>query len=244
MVDEGMMDRFNIQQVFGMHNMPDLPVGQFAIRPGGLMASADFFSVEIEGKGGHAARPNGCIDPAIVVAQIVNGFQTIVSRNTDPIESMVISTTQIHLGDADNVIPQTARMSGTVRTLKPEVRDLAEQRMKAVCEHIGAAFEAKVELTYLRNYPVTVNHPEETAFAASVARQVVGAGNVDENTPPVMGGEDFSFMLEARPGAFIFVGQGDSAGLHHPEYDFNDEIIPIGCSYWARLVETAMPAGN
>jgi amidohydrolase len=244
MVDEGMMDRFNIQQVFGMHNMPDLPVGQFAIRPGGLMASADFFSVEIEGKGGHAARPNGCIDPAIVVAQIVNGFQTIVSRNTDPIESMVISTTQIHLGDADNVIPQTARMSGTVRTLKPEVRDLAEQRMKAVCEHIGAAFEARVELTYLRNYPVTVNHPEETAFAASIARQVVGAGNVDENTPPVMGGEDFSFMLEARPGAFIFVGQGDTAGLHHPEYDFNDEIIPIGCSYWARLVETAMPAGN
>ena len=244
MVDEGMMDRFNIQQVFGMHNMPDLPVGHFAIRPGGLMASADFFSVEIEGKGGHAARPNGCIDPAIVVAQIVNGFQTIVSRNTDPIESMVISTTQIHLGDADNVIPQTARMSGTVRTLKPEVRDLAEARMKAVCENIGAAFEAKVNFTYARNYPVTVNHPEETAFAASVARQVVGAGNVDENTPPVMGGEDFSFMLEARPGAFIFVGQGDSAGLHHPEYDFNDEIIPIGCSYWAKLVETAMPAGN
>jgi len=238
------MDRFNIQQVFGMHNMPDLPVGHFAIRPGGLMASADFFSVEIEGKGGHAARPNGCIDPAIVVAQIVNGFQTIVSRNTDPIESMVISTTQIHLGDADNVIPQTARMSGTVRTLKPEVRDLAEARMKAVCENIGAAFEAKVNFTYARNYPVTVNHPEETAFAASVARQVVGAGNVDENTPPVMGGEDFSFMLEARPGAFIFVGQGDSAGLHHPEYDFNDEIIPIGCSYWAKLVETAMPAGN
>ena len=244
MVDEGMMDRFNVQEVFGMHNMPDLPVGQFAIRPGGLMASADFFAIDIEGRGGHAARPNGCIDPAIVVAQIVNGFQSIVSRNTDPIESMVISVTQIHLGDADNVIPQTARMSGTVRTLKPEVRDLAESRMKAICENIGSAFEAKVALTYERNYPVTVNHPEETAFAASVARQVVGAGNVDENAPPVMGGEDFSFMLEARPGAFIFVGQGDTAGLHHPEYDFNDEIIPIGCSYWARLVETAMPAGN
>ena len=244
MVDEGMMDRFNIQEVYGMHNMPDLPVGQFAIRSGGLMASADFFSVEIEGKGGHAARPQGCIDPAIVVAQIVNGFQSIVSRNTDPIESLVISTTQIHLGDADNVIPQTARMSGTVRTLKPEVRDLAEARMKAVCENIGAAFEAKVNFTYARNYPVTVNHPEQTAFAASVARHVVGDTNVDENTPPVMGGEDFSFMLEARPGAFIFVGQGGAAGLHHPEYDFNDEIIPIGCSYWARLVETAMPSGN
>ena len=244
MVEEGMMDRFNVQEVYGMHNMPNLPVGQFAIRSGSLMASADFFNVSIEGKGGHAARPNSCIDPAIVVAQIVNAFQTIVSRSTDPIESLVISVTQIHMGDTNNVIPQTAWMNGTVRTLKPEIRDLAEARMKAVCENIGEAFGAKVELDYQRLYPVTVNHDAETAFAADIARQIVGEGNVDDDAPPVMGGEDFSFMLESRPGAFIFVGQGDSAGLHHPEYDFNDEIIPIGCSYWARLVETAMPASS
>lgn len=244
MVEEGMMERFKIQQVFGMHNMPGLPVGQFAIRPGGLMASADFFDIRIEGKGGHAARPQGCIDPAIVVAQIVQAFQSIVSRNTDPIESLVISVTQIHMGDTNNVIPQTAMMKGTVRTLKPEVRDLAEKRMQAVCENIGAAFEANVKLNYNRLYPVTVNHEAETEFAAGIARQIVGDDNVDDEAPPVMGGEDFSFMLEARPGAFIFVGQGDTAGLHHPEYDFNDDIIPIGCSYWARLVETALPADN
>lgn len=244
MVEEGMMERFNIQEVYGMHNMPNLPVGQFAIRPGALMASADFFSVNIEGKGGHAARPQGCIDPAIVVAQIVQAFQTIVSRSTDPIESLVISVTQIHMGDTNNVIPQTAWMNGTVRTLKPEVRDMAEARMKIICENIGEAYGAKVELEYQRLYPVTVNHGAEAAFAADIARQIVGDGNVDDDAPPVMGGEDFSFMLEARPGAFIFVGQGDSAGLHHPEYDFNDEIIPIGCSYWARLVETAMPANS
>ena len=244
MVEEGMMERFNIQEVYGMHNMPNLPVGQFATRPGSLMASADFFNVNIEGKGGHAARPNGCIDPAIVVAQIVQAFQTIVSRSTDPIESLVISVTQIHMGDTNNVIPQTAWMNGTVRTLKPEIRDLAEARMKTVCESIGEAFGAKVDLDYQRLYPVTVNHEVETVFAADIARQIVGDSNVDDDAPPVMGGEDFSFMLEARPGAFIFVGQGDSAGLHHPEYDFNDEIIPIGCSYWARLVETAMPVNS
>lgn len=244
MVEEGMMERFKIQQVFGMHNMPGLPVGQFAIRPGGLMASADFFDIQIEGKGGHAARPQGCIDPAIVVAQIVQAFQSIVSRNTDPIESLVISVTQIHMGDTNNVIPQTAVLNGTVRTLKPEIRDLAEKRMQAVCENIGAAFDATVKLDYKRLYPVTVNHEAETEFAAGIARQIVGDDNVDDDAPPVMGGEDFSFMLEARPGAFIFVGQGDTAGLHHPEYDFNDDIIPIGCSYWAKLVETALPSGS
>jgi amidohydrolase len=242
MVDEGMMDRFGIQEVYGMHNMPGLPVGQFAIRPGGLMASADFFTIDIEGKGGHAARPHGCIDPALVVSQIVQGFQSIVSRNTDPIENLVISVTQIHMGDANNVIPQTAWMNGTVRTLKPEIRDLAEERMTAMCEHIGAAYGAKVKLNYQRLYPVTVNHETQTEFAASVAKQIAGINNVDTDTPPVMGGEDFSFMLEARPGAFIFVGNGDTAGLHHPEYDFNDDIIPVGCSYWAKLIETAMPA--
>ena len=183
MVEEGMMERFGVQQVFGMHNMPGLPVGQFAIRPGGLMASADFFKIRIEGKGGHAARPQGCIDPAIVIAQLVQGFQSIVSRSTDPIESLVISVTQIHMGDTNNVIPQAGWMNGTVRTLKPEVRDLAEARMKAVCENIGAAFGAAVELDYQRLYPVTVNHEAETAFAADVARQIVGDNNVDDALP-------------------------------------------------------------
>ena len=242
MVEDGVMNRFGIERVFGMHNMPGLPVGRFAIRPGPQMASADFFTIHIEGRGGHAAWPNECIDPAIIVSQIVQSFQSIVSRNADPIESLVISVTQIHMGDANNVIAQTAFMGGTVRTLKSGLRDLAEKRMAAICRHIGLAHDAKVEIDYKRGYPVTENRPQETAFAVSVAQDIVGEDNVDDNTPPLMGSEDFSYMLNARPGALIFVGQGDTAGLHHPEYDFNDDIIPIGCSYWVKLVETALPA--
>ena len=242
MVEDGVMNRFGIERVFGMHNMPGLPVGRFAIRPGPQMASADFFTIRIEGRGGHAAWPNECIDPAIIVSQIVQSFQSIVSRNADPIESLVISVTQIHMGDANNVIAQTAFMGGTVRTLKSGLRHLAEKRMAAICRHIGLAHDAKVEIDYKRGYPVTENRPQETAFAASVAQDIVGEDNVDDNTPPLMGSEDFSYMLNARPGALIFVGQGDTAGLHHPEYDFNDDIIPIGCSYWVKLVETALPA--
>ena len=242
MVQEGMMERFGIQEVYGMHNSPGLPVGQFATRPGPLMAAADFFELTIEAKGGHAARPHACVDPIIVASHLVQAFQTIVSRNADPVDSAVISVTTIEAGDTNNVIAQTAHMSGTVRTLTPEMRDLVEQRMGELCEHIGPAFGAKINFFFDRQYPITTNHGEQTAFAASVARQIAGDDKVIDDAPPVMGGEDFSFMLEARPGCFVFVGQGDTAGLHHPEYDFNDEIIPIGCSYWARLVETAMPA--
>ena len=244
MVNDGLMDRFGISQVFGMHNLPGLPVGKFAIRPGGQLASVDFFSINVAGRGGHAARPNECIDPAIVVCQLVQSFQTIVSRNVNPIDSIVVSVTKIHLGDAHNVIPQTATMGGTVRTLTPESRELAQQRIESICQHVGVAHEAEVEVDYRRLYPVTINHPEETSFAANVAREIVGDENVNDNAPPTMGGEDFSFMLEARPGAFIFVGQGDTAGLHHPEYDFNDDVIPIGCSYWVKLAETAMPMSS
>lgn len=244
MVEEGMMDRFGIQEVYGMHNMPGLPAGDFAIRPGSMLAAADFFSIDIEGVGGHAARPHGCIDPAIVVSQLLQGFQSIVSRNADPLESLVISVTQIHMGDTDNVIPQVARMSGTVRTLTTNMQELAEKRMHTLCEHIGAAYESRVVFDYRRGYPVTVNHEKETAFSVKVAEDIVGQGKVNAATPPLMGAEDFSYMLEARPGAFIFIGQGDTAGLHHPDYDFNDEIIPVGCSYWVKLVETAMPALN
>lgn len=242
MVEEGMMEQFGIQQVYGMHNAPTLPVGMFALRPGAIMASADFIEINITGKGGHAARPHACTDPIVIASHLVQAFQTVVSRDTDPVEGAVVSVTTIEAGDTNNVIPQTAKMTGTVRTLKPEIRDLVERRLGEICANFGPAFNAEIEYVYQRLYPVTVNHEEETGFAASVARQIAGDDKVMDNVPPVMGGEDFSFMLEARPGAFIFVGQGDTAGLHHPEYDFNDEIIPIGCSYWAKLVETAMPA--
>ncbi len=241
MVQEGMMDRFGIQEVYGLHNMPGMPIGHFATTPGPLLAAADFVSISIEGQGGHAARPHGCIDPAIVVMQLMQSIQTIVSRNLNPIDSLVISVTQIHMGDADNVIPQTAVMSGTVRTLSEEARNLAEARLQSICEHIGQAHGAKVELDYRRSYPVTVNHAEQTQFAVDVATELVGANAVDGARVPLMGAEDFSFMLQARPGSFVFIGQGESAGLHHPKYDFNDEIIPIGCSYWVKLAETAMP---
>ena len=177
----------------------------------------------------------------VIGAQIVNQAQSIVSRSVDPIKSGLISICQFHAGSADNVIPQTATLRGTARSLLPEVRDTLENRLRQIVENTGKAYGAKATLTYNRHYPVTRNHEQQTEFAASVAGAVVGSERVDANTPPLMGGEDFSFMLEARPGAFIFIGNGDSAGLHHPAYDFDDKVIPVGMSYWARLVETAMP---
>ncbi len=242
MIADGLLDRWNIQEVYGMHNMPGLAVGRFATRAGPLMAATDEFTRDITGHGGHAARPHGTVDPITVGASIVQALQTIVSRSVDPIESAVVSVTKFHAGDAYNIIAETAQLAGTVRTLKPEMRDLVEGRFRAIIANLGPAFGAKIALRYVRNYPITRNHPTETAFAAKAAGDIVGTAAVDSNAPPVMGGEDFSYMLEARPGAFIFVGNGDSAGLHNPAYDFNDEIIPIGCSYWARIVETAMPA--
>jgi hippurate hydrolase len=241
MVKDGMMDRFGIQEVYGMHNMPGLAVGEFAIRPGPLLAAADRIVIEIEGLGSHAARPHQGIDPVVVGAQIVNQAQSIVSRSVDPIKSGLISICQFHAGSADNVIPQTATLRGTARSLLPEVRDTLENRLREIVEGTAKAYGAKATLTYTRHYPVTRNHEKETGFAAAVAGDVVGNERVDADTPPLMGGEDFSFMLEARPGAFIFIGNGDSAGLHHPAYDFNDDALPVGISYWARLVETAMP---
>jgi amidohydrolase len=240
MVQDGLMERFRIEQVYGMHNYPGLPVGQFAIRPGALMASADRLTIEIEGHGGHAARPHLTIDSVLVGAQMINQIQSIVARNVDPLQSAVVSICMFQAGSTDNVIPQTAFLRGTARSLSPQVRDLLESRLREVVEGTARLYGAKVAFTYKRDYPVTRNHERETAFASSVAAEVVGRERVDENTPPVMGAEDFSFMLEARPGAFIFVGNGDSAGLHHPAYDFNDEVIPIGTSYWVKLVETAL----
>jgi amidohydrolase len=241
MVQDGLMDRFRIEEVYGMHNYPGLPVGQFALRPGPLMAAADRITIEIEGRGGHAARPHVCIDTVLVGAQIINQIQSIVSRNVDPLNAAVISICVFQAGSTDNVIPQTALLRGTARSLTPDVRDLLEKRLHEVVTGTAQLYGATAKLTYRRDYPVTRNHDRQAAFAASIAAQVVGRERVDDQVAPVMGAEDFSFMLEARPGAFIFVGNGDSAGLHHPAYDFNDEAIPIGASYWVKLVETALP---
>ena len=240
MIDDGLMERFGIEEVYGMHNFPGMPVGQFSIRPGPVMASADQLTIEIEGKGGHAARPHMTIDPVLAGAQIVNQLQSAVSRNVDPLQAAVVSICMFHAGTADNIIPQTAQLRGTARSLTPEVRDLLEKRLNEIVEGTARAHGVTAKFSYTRGYPVTRNHERQTAFAASVAAQVVGHDRVDANMNPVMGAEDFSYMLEARPGAFIFVGNGNSAGLHHPAYDFNDEVIPLGTSYWVRLVETAL----
>jgi amidohydrolase len=240
MVKDGMMDRFGIEEVFGMHNYPGIPVGEFAIRIGPMMAAADRVTIDIEGVGGHAARPHISVDTVLVGAQMINQIQSIVARNVDPLDSAVVTITQFHAGTADNIIPQTGQLRGTARTLSPVVRDLVEKRIFEVVEGTAKLYGARATITYRRDYPVTRNHERQTAFAAEVAGEVVGRDRVDTNVPPVMGAEDFSFMLEARPGAFIFVGNGDSAGLHHPAYNFNDEVIPIGTSYWVRLVETAL----
>jgi amidohydrolase len=242
MVKDGLMERFAIEEVYGMHNAPGLPVGTFAIRPGPLLAASDRIFIDIEGQGGHAAKPHKCVDTVLVGAQIVNQIQSIVSRNVDPVQSAVVSICVFHAGDTGNVIPQTARLVGTARSLTPAVRDRLEQRLHEIVEGTARLYGASAKLTYNRDYPVTRNHERQTEFAVAVAADVAGRERVDAACPPVMGGEDFSFMLEARPGAFIFVGNGDTAGLHHPSYDFNDDAIPTGVSYWARLVETAMPA--
>ncbi|QPC85704.1 amidohydrolase [Mesorhizobium sp. NBSH29] len=242
MVQEGMMERFGIDKVFGMHNMPGLPVGQFAMKPGPIMAATAEFTITVKGRGGHAAMPNQTVDPIVIASQIVAAFQTIVSRSTDPIESLVVSVTKLHAGDAYNIIPETAELAGTVRTLKKEVAALAKKRIHEICEGIAAANGATVDIDYDSNYPVTFNHEDETVFAGDVASVIAGDAQVNRAMPPVMGGEDFSYMLEARPGAFIFIGNGDTASLHHPGYDFNDEAIAHGVSYWVRLAETALPA--
>jgi len=240
MVDEGMMERFGISRVFGLHNMPGLPVGAFATRPGPIMAATAEFTITVRGTGGHAAMPHRTIDPIVIASQIVTALQTIVSRTADPVEALVVSVTKFHAGDAYNIIPETAEIAGTVRTLKKEMAALARSRIFALVEGIAAAAGGSATIDYDANYPVTFNHDAETDLAVAVARTVAGDANVRSAMAPVMGGEDFSYMLEARPGAFIFMGNGDSAGLHHPGYDFNDEAIAHGISYWVALAETAL----
>ncbi len=243
MLDDGLLDRFDIAEVYGMHNWPGMPVGTFGIRSGGIMAATDRFYIDIIGKGGHAARPHATIDPIIVAAQMVTALQTIVSRNLDPLQSAVLSVTMVEAGEADNVISRTAKITGTVRTLDGRVQDFIEAKLGEFVPQFALSFGAEASVRYARGYPVTVNAPEQTEFAASVARDIVGAGQVNADAEPSMGGEDFSFMLNERPGAYIFLGNGDSTELHTDTYDFNDEAIPVGVSYWVRLVEKALPLG-
>ncbi|MEE4345277.1 MAG: M20 aminoacylase family protein [Paracoccaceae bacterium] len=240
MCEDGMMDRWNIQEVYGMHNMPNLPIGHFAIRSGPFFAATDQFEIHLEGKGGHAARPQETVDTTVMAAQLVLSLQTIASRNADPVSQIVVSVTSFETSStAFNVIPQKVHIKGTVRTQSNENRDMAERRIKEIAAATGAMYGGVAEVTYHRGYPVMVNSEEQTDFARDVARNV--GGNVIE-APLVMGGEDFAFMLEERPGAYILVGNGPSAQVHHPEYNFNDEAIPVGCSWWAEIVERRMPA--
>ncbi|PRY80239.1 hippurate hydrolase [Yoonia maritima] len=240
MCEDGMMDRWNIQEVYGMHNWPGHEVGSFAIRPGAFFAATDQFDITIEGLGGHAAKPHQTVDSVVVAAHVVTALQTIASRNADPVDQVVVSVTSIESSSkAFNVIAQRVHLKGTVRTMSKEMRDQAETRLKAICEGTAATFGATAEVTYYRGYPCMVNHEEQTEFAADVAKSVSGDC---EDAPLVMGGEDFAFMLEERPGAYILVGNGDSADVHNPHYNFNDDAIPAGCSWWAEIVEKRMPA--
>ncbi len=241
MVEDGMMEQFNIQKVFGMHNLPNMPLGQFGVRAGPIMAAADVVDITIRGKGGHAAMPHLCIDPMLVAANVITALQSIASRQTDPMESVVVSITSVEAdSDTYNIIPQVIKLKGTVRTLSKAVQDATEGKIESLVKHTAEAYGAEAEVVYKRDYPATVNATEEASFAAMSAMQVVGSERVDDNFVPVMGAEDFSFMLNERPGAFIFVGNGSSAALHHPQYNFNDDAIQYGCSYWLTLIESAM----
>ena len=240
MVEDGLMDRWGIDEVYALHNMPGIPTGKFAIREGAMMAAADQFEITVTGKGGHAARPHDCIDTTLVAAQIVVALQSIASRNVDPLKQAVVSVTAVETETkAYNVIPQVVRMKGTARTLEEGVRDQVARRIAELAEGTALAFGARAEVTYMRGYPVTQNHPESARFAAEVARTV--SGPVDMTVAPLMAGEDFSYMLNARPGAYAFMGNGDTAMIHSPDYDFDDEALPVGGSWFAGLIEARMP---
>ncbi len=246
MVQDGLFERFPVESVYGMHNMPGIESGNFAVRTGPLMASADFFDLKIKGVGGHGAMPHLCNDPVVVAAGIINAWQTIVSRRADPIQSAVISVTKIHAGDATNVIPEQIDLAGTARAFLPEVQQLIETGMQQIADGLAAAHGVEATFAYDRRYPPTINTAEETDIACQVATKIVGTANVDPDTAPLMGSEDFSFMLNERPGCYIMLGNGvgeiGGCMVHNPNYDFNDAILPIGASYWAEMVRTVLPA--
>lgn len=240
MVQEGLFDQFPCETVWGMHNWPGLPVGSFAVAPGPMMAARDNFEITVQGRGAHAAMPHQGIDPVVVGAQIVLALQTITSRNLDAQDALVVSVTQFHAGDAFNVIPDSIVLRGTCRVFSPEIQETLPDRIRKIVDGICAAFGASAELNYMRGYPATVNTAEEAEFSARVAESVAGEGRVDRAPKPAMGAEDFSYMLQERPGAYIWAGNGDTAGVHHPEYDFDDALLTHGASYWATLVETRL----
>jgi hippurate hydrolase len=244
MVQEGVMDRFDIAQVYALHNAPGLELGRFHTTPGPIMAAADTFTIRLKGQGGHGARPHECIDPVVAACALVQSLQTIVSRNTDPKAQLVISTTQIHTGATDNVIPEEVYINGTVRTFDKEVQAMVVRRMQAIVDGHAVSYDLTAELDFEYGYPPTINDTAKTGFAVEVADEVAGSAGVEAHFAPVMGAEDFSYMLEVRPGAYLLLGQGDGAGVHHPKYNFNDEIAPIGASFFARLVERAQPVGR
>ena len=241
MVKDGLMERFGVEAVYGLHNIPDQRLGSFAIRSGPIMASTDRFTVTVEGRGGHAALPQAAVDTVLVASHIVVALQSIVARSVDPLDSAVVSVCAVEAGDAFNVLPQSAELRGTVRALTPIVRRLVQERIDAIVTNVAAAFGARASVAYSGGYPATENHPAETGFVADVAAGIVGEENVERDVAPMMAAEDFSYMLAHRPGAYIFMGNGPSAGLHHPEYDFCDAAAPFGASLWARLIETALP---
>lgn len=241
MCDEGIMERFDIGEVYALHNIPDLAVGTFSTTPGPIMAAVDDFEITITGKGGHAAYPQDTIDPIVAAVSLVSAIQTIISRNLDTAQKLVVSVTQIHSGSANNIIPETAFINGTVRSFDKGVQQMVRRRMKSICEGITDSYDVEVNLDYHVDYPATINDAAKVDIAVKVAKEVAGAGNVIPDQAAEMGAEDFSFMLEHRPGAYLFLGQGNGAGVHHPAYNFNDEISPIGASFFARLVETQQP---
>ena len=254
MIKDGLFEKFPMEAVYGMHNWPGMQVGKFAVSSGPVMASSNEFKIVIHGKGGHAALPHDGVDPIQAACQMVQAFQTIISRNKKPIDAGVISVTMIHAGEATNVIPDSVEIQGTVRTFTTELIDLIEKRMREIAEHTSAAFGATCDFEFDRNYPPTINSTSEAEFAAKVMGDIVGAGNVLKQEP-TMGAEDFSYMLQAKPGAYCFIanGEGDHRAighgggpcmLHNPSYDFNDDLIPLGATFWVRLVEESLKAGS
>ncbi len=248
MIQDGLFEKYPMDAVFGMHNWPGIPAGHFGVTPGPQMASSNEFHVTVKGRGSHAAQPHKAIDAVMTAVQIAQSWQTIVARNVNPNDPAVVSITQIHTGSANNVLPDEATMIGTVRTFSLPVLDLVERRMQEIAEHTAAAFDATVEFRFKRNYPPLINHASETAFAVEVLAEQFGAERVDAHTEPTMGAEDFAFMLQHKPGCYVFLGNGDGGhrdhghglgpcNLHNPSYDFNDDLLPIGATYWVRLAE-------
>jgi hippurate hydrolase len=252
MIEDGLFEQFPMEAVYGMHNWPGLPMGSFGVVPGPMMASSNEFRVVVKGKGAHAAQPHRGVDPVMVAVQIAQSWQTIISREKNPLDTAVLSITQIHAGSATNVIPDEAVLIGTVRTFTTGVLDLIERRMEEIAAGVASGFNASVDFGFKRNYPPLVNHAQQTAFAVEAMKAVVGSDKVDTDVEPTMGAEDFAYMLQAKPGCYVFIGNGEgehrSAGhglgpcqLHNASYDFNDQLLPIGASYWARLAEMSLP---